>query len=223
MTSIQCDRSVSYQRDEAARDLAHGFRISAAEDEDARECDAKRARAKHPTRRRRRRSDQRPRRRRAPLSPRASGRRARRGAHGHALAVVARPVDARPRSLLRRLMVMAAAGAHSAAAASGGDEQRAALEWYVSFVSGVLTRRARSECNVKCLAISYTAATATDTIARELERLVPTCVDVVVQKSKHWIWLHGVKSFTVMLWTCVCVCAYRGGGRARGGGRRRPP
>ncbi|KAG2604392.1 hypothetical protein PVAP13_4NG059100 [Panicum virgatum] len=82
--------------------------------------------------------------------------------------------------------------------AAGGEEHRAALERYVSFVNGVLARRARSGCAVECLAISISY---TNTYAgRSPER--PLLQAASVDAAQGWIryaFEHGVKSFAVDL------------------------
>ncbi|XP_039841552.1 uncharacterized protein LOC120701803 [Panicum virgatum] len=80
-------------------------------------------------------------------------------------------------------------------AAGGGEEHRAALERYVSFVNGVLARRARSGCAVECLAISYTKTDA----ARNPERLLQAAYVDAAQGWIRYAFEHGVKSFAVDL------------------------
>ncbi|CAL5036931.1 unnamed protein product [Urochloa decumbens] len=95
----------------------------------------------------------------------------------------------------------------ASSAGSGGDERRAALERFISFVNGVLARRARSGCAVETLSISYTTAMgdAQDWIRTydgdgdELEQLMPASAGAAAQDWIHYAFHHGVRSLAVDL------------------------
>ncbi|CAL5046168.1 unnamed protein product [Urochloa decumbens] len=115
------------------------------------------------------------------------------------------------RGLWTRLPVLrfASSGPPAAASRAGvsGNERRAAFEQYVSFVNGVLARRARSDCAVETLSISYTmAATGAQDWIRtydgdgdELEQLMPASAGTAAQDWIRYAFQHGVRSLAVGL------------------------
>ncbi|CAL5051211.1 unnamed protein product [Urochloa decumbens] len=115
------------------------------------------------------------------------------------------------RGLWTRLPVLrfASSGPPAAASRAGvsGNERRAAFERYVSFVNGVLARRARSDCAVETLSISYTTAAtgAQDWIRTydgdgdELEQLMPASAGAAAQDWIRYAFQHGVRSLAVDL------------------------
>ncbi|CAN6222036.1 unnamed protein product [Urochloa humidicola] len=99
------------------------------------------------------------------------------------------------RGLWTRVPALRFASSTPPPASSSDDERRADLERYVSFVNGVLARRARSGCAVETLSISY----KTHPIDLEVEeQLMPTSAGA----AQDWIryaFQHGVRSFAVDL------------------------